>query len=263
VEIGPAGSVRPPTPAPEPQIRPGYGPAPPPPDPAALGLSPARADILDRLLVAGGSGLSVAEAARLTALHENTAREHLDALTERGFAERDRQPAQGRGRPAWRYTARRYPSPGGNAAEYATVAAVMASFIARTATDPQQQGLRLGEQWGRDLAERQAGDPSAGPARGRRGHAGARRQLLDLLDNLGFAPHQRAGDDTVLLTRCPLLDIARREPAVVCAMHLGLARSVLASHGGSPVDTELVAFAEPGACHLIVPRSAPAAVNPA
>lgn len=224
------------------QAEPGLGPAPPAVDPVVLGLSPARADILDRLVAAGAAGLAVAEAARQTGLHENTVREHLDALVRAELAERVRAVLRGRGRPAWRYTARPDCTLGNRAREYAALAAALATQIVRTSPEPGPAAVRAGEDWGRGLA---AGRPPAGG-----GAAGARTRVVELLDTLGFAPRPDAANRTVWLTRCPLLEVARRYPEVVCAVHLGIARGILTAEGAGPDGTTLLPFAEPGACRL-------------
>jgi predicted ArsR family transcriptional regulator len=231
-------------PAPDPAIpaEPGLGPAPAAISPAALGLSPTRADILGRLLAAGPAGVGVAEVARQTGLHENTVREHLDALVHEALADRARGVVRGRGRPAWRYTARPDRTLGSGAREYAGLAAALAAQLARS-PKPGPGAVRAGEAWGRELA---AGDnPAAGSGRGR-----ARRRVVELLDTLGFAPRADATNRSVRLTRCPLLEVARRHPEVVCAVHLGIARGILAAEGARPDGTVLLPFAEPGACRL-------------
>jgi predicted ArsR family transcriptional regulator len=74
------------------------------------------------------------------------------------------------------------------------------------------------------------------------------------MDDLGFSPRTDEADVShVRLTRCPFLEAAARHQEVVCAVHLGLARGVLAEHGVDPEGTRLLPFAEPGACRLVVP----------
>ena len=81
----------------------------------------------------------------------------------------------------------------------------------------------------------------------------ARREVIHLLDELGFAPEQEDGGARVALTRCPLLEAAHRFPEVVCAVHLGIVRGALDEYGADATGTDLVPFAEPGACRLVVP----------
>jgi predicted ArsR family transcriptional regulator len=74
--------------------------------------------------------------------------------------------------------------------------------------------------------------------------------VVGLLDELGFAPEADSRAATVALRRCPLLDAAREHPQVVCQVHLGIVRGALEHHGGDPEPTDLIPFAEPGACRL-------------
>jgi predicted ArsR family transcriptional regulator len=77
--------------------------------------------------------------------------------------------------------------------------------------------------------------------------------VIDLLTELRFEPQPAMQPDTVRLTTCPLLDAARRNPDVVCEVHLGIVRGVLERLGGNPDGTALLPFAEPGACLLTLP----------
>ncbi|MFC4783868.1 helix-turn-helix transcriptional regulator [Nocardioides sp. MAHUQ-72] len=176
-----------------------------------------------------------------TSLHENTLREHLDALVRDGLASRRRAQPTGRGRPAWLYEAT-----DSDVAEYAGLAAALAASIARTSADPEQVAAAAGEEWGHQLAR--------GRGAARTSPEEARSQVVALFDDLGFEPE--TGPDSladVRLTRCPLLEAAHRHPGVVCSVHLGIVRGVLEEHGADPSGTQLLPFAEPGACRLVVP----------
>ena len=183
----------------------------------------------------------------MTGLHPNTVREHLETLVGRGLVARSRAEPEGRGRPAWLYES----TPAGpGTSEYAGLAAALASVIARTSPDPHADALRAGEEWGHDLARRR-GATAASPA-------AARDQVTAILDDLGFAPRRQPADPSVLgLTRCPLLEAARRHRDVVCGVHLGIVRGALEEYAADPADSALVPFAEPGACLLVVPPRTP------
>ena len=71
-----------------------------------------------------------------------------------------------------------------------------------------------------------------------------------MLEEIGFAPEANRDSSVVRLTRCPLLDTARRYPDVVCAVHVGIVRGALEEYGAGTVGAELLPFAEPGACLL-------------
>lgn len=179
---------------------------------------------------------------RLTRLHENTVREHLNALVATGLVRRSRARATGRGRPAWLYECWE-PEPG--QAEYAGLAAVLSRAVAESAAEPAMVAEAQGRVWGRDMvvSRRASSQGSAGQA------------IVAMLDDLRFAPRVEAESPTVVrLERCPLLETAHRFPDVVCAVHLGLVRGVLEQLGESSEGTELEPFAEPGACLLVVPQ---------
>ncbi|MFI6674107.1 helix-turn-helix transcriptional regulator [Kribbella sp. NPDC050470] len=176
-----------------------------------------------------------------TGLHVNTVREHLDALVRDGLAHRHQAPPAGRGRPAWLYEATG--SDAAAAPEYAGLASALAAAIHRTSTTPREDAVTAGLDWGHQLARARNAGPTSSPA-------AARREVVSLLDEIGFAPQADARNNVVRLTRCPLLEAAHKYPDVVCGVHLGLARGALEEYGADDNGTELLPFAEPGACRL-------------
>lgn len=204
-------------------------------------LSRAGRSLLEALLTERAP-LSVAALVGKTRLHPNTVRENLDALVGGDLASRQRTMPSGRGRPAWLYeaTAR---EPDSSRSEYAGLAAALASVIQRISDSPRQDGIVAGMRWGRQLAR---GRRHSG---GRR-VPGARRQLLSLLEDMGFAPRSARAGGVVRLTRCPLVEAARMHPDVVCGVHLGVVRGALREFGGASRGTALFPFAESGACRL-------------
>jgi predicted ArsR family transcriptional regulator len=220
-------------------VPPGYGPA-PVRGSAGTGLSGPRGALLARLQRWGRS-VRITELAADLGVHPNTAREHLDALVARGLVTRERGPATGRGRPAWRYTAADdHQEPDPRVRDYAGLAAALAGHLARTSPNPSGDGLAAGWAWGRSLVADRVPTPDANP----------RQQVVGLLDELGFDPEPDARAATVALRRCPLLDAAREHPQVVCQVHLGIVRGALEHYDGDPEPTDLLPFAEPGACRL-------------
>jgi predicted ArsR family transcriptional regulator len=203
-------------------------------------MSPSRAALLETLR-AESRPSTLAALARAAGLHQNTVRDHLDALVDAGLATRSSAPPSGRGRPAWLYQATRADPEA--ASEYAGLAAALASAIHHRSSNPVQDALVAGHTWGEELAR-------AHPAPARRSATAARRGVVELLADLGFAPEADARHDEVRLTRCPLLNAAQRYPDVVCGVHLGLAQGALAEYGADPEQARLLPFAEPGACLL-------------
>lgn len=218
--------------------RPGYGPA-TGADRSTARLSTSRAALLATLRDQT-EPVTMAALAALSGLHVNTIREHLEALTRHGLVHRHAAAPHGRGRPAWLYAATGVE---GTPSEYAGLAAALAAAIHRTSETPTEDAAEAGTDWGRRLAVERGARPAPDSAT-------ARREVVELLDDLGFGADSNSGNTVIRLTRCPLLAAAYQYPDVVCGVHLGLVRGALVAYGGDPRGTELVPFAEPGACLL-------------
>ncbi len=211
--------------------------------PTTAPLPPTRALLLERLAVQT-QPTTLAALAHLTGRHENTVREHLDALVRSGHVVRFPAEPDGRGRPAWLYEANdATPATPGRHAEYAGLAAALAETLQRTSDRPVELAIEAGERWGHELASQRGAEPQPSAAM-------ARRRVVDLVDDLGFGTESDRRATTVKLTRCPLLEAAHRFPDVVCAVHEGLARAAMEAYGADPDGVSLVPFAEPGSCRL-------------
>lgn len=235
---------------------------------ALAGLSAQRRRVLDAVVdLSGrsdGRSVAIASVAAELDLHVNTAREHLDGLVAAGLAHRSRLAPSGRGRPGWGYTATRRRSAA--ASEYVTLARVLADHVAERGGDLEADMVDLGRRWGRAIAGADAGPeaesgvpPSpgvgAGNATGPAARDAANDTVVRLLDDLGFDPEVSGLDPAprVRLRRCPMLEVARERPGVVCNVHRGIVEGVLQAEGANAVGVRLQAFAEPGACILHLP----------
>ena len=236
-------------------------------------LSTARARILD-VLIDQPEPCTVAALSELIRQHPNTIREHLDTLLYDRLVVRTRADVLGPGRPAWLYSAAPDAGSEPGSREYAALASALAAQISRTSGQPYADAIEAGRMWGRDLVRqsRTTSDPSsetgANETVSKKGTAlrtasashgvVARREVIDLLEELGFAPSADARAGVVKLHRCPLLEAAHQQPEVVCGVHLGLVRGALEELGNDPERTEstsLQPFSEPGACRLdLLPR---------
>lgn len=182
-------------------------------------------------------------------LHPNTVREHLEALQGAGAVRRRPAAPVGRGRPAWLYEPARAASgvPGLGVAEYAGLVSSMAAALAESSTDPARAAITAGLRWGSGLVAHV-------PPPTHLTTDAARRQVVTLFEDLGFAPESELDTDphatSIRLTRCPLLDAARAHPDVVCGIHLGIARAALQAWGAPVGGTSLHAFSDPGYCRL-------------
>lgn len=193
---------------------------------------------------------SVIELSRGLGLHANTIRLALRPLQRVGLVARQAAPAHGRGRPAYVYTATaeaRLAAKGDPSLdEYRGLTAALVAHLSESADAPGQARL-IGRHWGRHVVD----DPSGGsvrPAEKAGQDRPPRQAIVDMLQRLGFSP--AIDDGGIALRTCPLLDLAREHPDVVCAIHAGLidgAQERLGHEGGG---AELRPFAEVGACRL-------------
>jgi predicted ArsR family transcriptional regulator len=74
--------------------------------------------------------------------------------------------------------------------------------------------------------------------------------LMDVLDELGFAPERRVsnGQQQVGLRHCPFLELAENRSSVVCPVHLGLMQGAMETWGAPVSVDRLDPFVEPDLC---------------
>lgn len=156
------------------------------------------------------------ELASALGLHPNGVRLHLERLVEAGLVvrRRDRRP-RGRPRDMWLTSPEALP-----AGRPPNTYAHLGQWLAR-ATPPEQDSLihveTTGEEIGREMASRAA----------EKGEAG----LYATLAAQGFQPRREAhvpGRLTYRLCNCPYREVARENATVVCALHRGITRGLLA-----------------------------------
>ena len=226
-----------------------HGPRPVRHDDTLPRLSPARARVLE-FLQSQPDPVGAEAVATAFGQHVNTVRGHLDALVGDGLALRHRQGTPGRGRPAWFYrTNPQHPEPDARVREYGALAGALAAHLIATSPTPADEARVAGIAWGRQIA-RNRDTATAVPTHRT---ANARSAVLDILADLGFGPLDSPGHATVRLRRCPLLDVARQYPEVVCQVHRGLIGGALHELGSHDTGVDLLPFAEPDACRLILP----------
>lgn len=192
-------------------------------------------ETLLRTIEAHEAPLSTRALVEATELHENTVRGHLEHLLADGYVTRAAAPSDGRGRPAWLWSARVDTA----AAPYAALASTLAETLARTSAEPVADAREAGRRWGHGLAE----DPGDEPQTDAPDPRGA---VVDAMNAAGFAAHDTGSD--LLLRRCPLIEAATKHPSIVCSVHLGMVEAVLERTGGG--SAELKPFTAPGECTL-------------
>ena len=206
---------------------------------AVVALSDARARVLE-FLQAQAEPVGTAHVASVLGLHDNTARLHLDGLVASGLATRVTAQPKGRGRPAMLFSSGLAQELDPRVRDYAHLAAALATVVAQRSADPAGDARAAGQRWGEEMV---AGKRP-------RSAIAARTEVVAILDDLGFDPQADARVRSVALRRCPLLDVAREHPEVVCQVHLGLVSGALQRMGREDPQVELLPFAEPGACRL-------------
>jgi predicted ArsR family transcriptional regulator len=198
-----------------------------------------RLDVL-RVLRAADSPMSIAAIADTLDVHPNTVRFHLDTLVSTFRVEQVASDPKGPGRPALMFRAIRRMDPSGPR-HYRLLAEILALELADDQGAP-ARALAAGREGGRQLKRppppTTAGAPDADESIER---------LVDLLDELGFAPERR-GDEQVGLRNCPFLELAQTQKAVVCSIHLGLMQGALQTWAAPVTVDRLDAFVEPDLC---------------
>jgi predicted ArsR family transcriptional regulator len=211
-----------------------------PEDASPLGRS--RADVLDMLRAADGP-LGVREVAQQMGLHPNTARFHLEALTEAGLAVRETEDRETPGRPRIGYRAVA-DGPAGRR-RYRLLAEMLASLIAGIMPEPGKAAEEAGREWGAFLTEQP-------PPFQRLSAEEAIGKLSAIIAELGFAPQAEAGDSAgqhrLCLRQCPFREVAQHHQDVICALHLGLMRGALARMRAPVTADRLDPFVEPSLC---------------
>ena len=212
---------------------------------APEGASPlgrSRADVLDMLRAADGP-LGVLEVAQRMGLHPNTARFHLEALTEAGLAVREAEDRETPGRPriGYRVVA---DSPAGRR-RYRLLAEMLTSLIAATMPEPGRAAEEAGREWGAYLTEQP-------PPYLRLTAEQAVAKLTAVMEELGFAPQAEAGPGSgqyqLCLRQCPFREVAQHHQDVICSLHLGLMRGALARMRAPITASRLDPFVEPSLC---------------
>jgi predicted ArsR family transcriptional regulator len=209
--------------------------------PTVPSLGASRALVLE-LLQHSAHPVGSGEVASKTGLHPNTARFHLDGLVSAGLAERSMERREVPGRPRALYTSRP-DNPVAGPRSYRLLAEILTSYLATQSRRPGTEAQTAGEAWGHALA-RQVPHPVA------TGDARATRILTDTLEEIGFAPQEtgRGPSRQILLRHCPFREAAVEHREVVCGVHLGLMRGLLAELGSSLQAARLDPFVEPTLC---------------
>jgi len=194
--------------------------------------SPVRRRVLQFLVERAQPADAVAVASDL-ALHVTTARFHLDQLESAGLIQRAVERTAQRGRPRVLFTV--VPAPSDDVQEQLNHALV--SVISEDADGGRARAIRAGENWSAAFAGELVGpvDDAIAP-------------IVRVLTTLEFEPEVDSEGRTIALHACPFRDEARKNPGVVCSVHLGLLQGSARSLGRDEREVGLRPFVGPELC---------------
>lgn len=192
----------------------------------------------------------ISELARITGVHRNTVRAHLDRLEEAGALVSEPVPRAGRGRPALQYRLREHltlDSDGYRILIEGLVQLVREARSGEAAPAAEDQGAELGRKLGRHLAY-----PTSEQAV---------REVTAILEQLSFAPSTTRDGERyeIELRNCPFWGgLAEEHGEVICSFHLGLIRGVAEVTSGDSVQVTLHPFVEQQRlCRVLIESTEP------
>ena len=211
-----------------------------------------RREVL-RVLRGSPEPMSIAAIADLLAVHPNTVRFHLDSLVGDGQVEHVEPGRKGPGRPPLMFRAVRQMDRGGTR-HYRLLAEILAMAFAAEG-DPGPKAQAAGRAWGKRVDSTLPSPPPDATT-----SEEAIEHLVDVLDELGFAPERRVieGEQQVGLRHCPFLELAENRTSIVCPVHLGLMQGAMETWGAPVSVDRLEAFVEPDLCLAHLRVQAPA-----
>ncbi len=169
-------------------------------------------------------------------LHPNTVRFHLDALHQEGLVRRLVERRGVQGRPRVLFSAAPAVPPVTDAPYRALVHAMLGYLRDQSAGEPVAE--RLGEAWGRSIAEADA-DPVDAVA-----------GLVAIVNGLGLSSRLAEADGVrqLEIVRCPFRELTVGGDTTVCLIHLGMMRGYLAATGSAETVAELRPWVGPELC---------------
>ncbi|MDO5677846.1 MAG: helix-turn-helix domain-containing protein [Propionibacteriaceae bacterium] len=194
------------------------------------GLGPTRTRVLS-LLQSTSDPVTVGAVADELELHKNSARFHLDALVEAGYAERSTEPSGRTGRPPLLYAATSEAPTISNAHLLELTKVLLDEFVA-SEDDGAARARRAGQRWG--SRTRATAEPTVDVIKAE-------------MAMRGFGVQDDGA--TLTFTRCPFRDeISDDQLPLVCAMHQGLLDGMTV---GSPITISNLQVG-PRVCHAAI-----------
>ena len=216
-------------------------------DGASLLASPVRRLIVDTLVNRGE--LTASQLGEFLDLHVTTVRFHLDQLVAARILDARFVKNTGAGRPRKVYSvAPGAPSPSDDLESLKLLSGLLASSFGVQENGRPMTPAEAGQRWAMDHVPREELAPaaSAGAWLAKVG------RMIDALQDWGYTPDLTTthGGRTarVELARCPFIDLARTNPAVVCGIHRGLIAGAMQQFGESDTRVSLEPFVQPHLC---------------
>jgi predicted ArsR family transcriptional regulator len=86
-------------------------------------------------------------------------------------------------------------------------------------------------------------------------------EMVDVLGQWGYTPEVSLTDGgrtaRINLAHCPFIDLAKKNPAVVCGIHRGLIAGAMEQLGEGEAEVSLEPFVAPNLCRAHVTASLP------
>ena len=209
-----------------------------------------------------GDAVDALELAANIGLHVTTVRFHLDSLCDEGAIVRTRLPRVGKGRPRTGYRAAQ------QQVDYRILAEVLAMELGQNAQTRARRANHAGQKW----AARMMTSEQSAPDGAETTPAPDTEDVLDrtavrtsaAFTGMGFAselvaptPPMSRRERIIRLHACPVRDLARTHPEVICEIHRGLLEGLVAKTSaeenqrksrGPVMSARLEPFVEPELC---------------
>lgn len=230
-----------------------------------------------RMVREHNGAVDAVELASQIGLHVTTVRFHLDALCDEGAIRRTRLNRSGAGRPRTGYIAVE------ERLDYRTLAEVLALELGQNEETRTRRAQHAGQKWAARLAAPQSANSDRAEDSPKRSPDDALEQAAVratvAFTRMGFAPELvRAAQQstpssadsgsvserkrTIRLHACPVRDLARSHPEVVCGVHLGLLQGIADADGAGGrrkaaprLSAHIEPFVEPELCLARLSRS--------
>ena len=187
-------------------------------------------------LRAHDQAITLEEISELTGLHVNTVRGHLDVLVAGGYAERDHEEPQGRGRPRLTYR----PTPASDS-PYDELAHALSEAL--ESADSRTLAKATATKWRRTATPIEpAGSPDEAVDR-----------AVEGLRAVGFAAESNLLGDSIVVGRCPYASLIADHP-IICDIHTELLAQMLHDTGQEVTVAGMDVWIKPTLCRARLTR---------